>query len=291
MKIQLTHLYPDLMNLYGSYGNVAVLRRLLERLGHTVTVERIDPVRFGPAPVIPAEGGDPDSGGTDSPEKGDPDGGAADTGEQHPEDSGAESNAAILQRCDFLFLGAGTERRQRFAMRDLSQYAAALRQMAADGVPMLLTGTAMELLGRTVTTAEGETYAGVGLADFDTVQKTRRIVGDVYGKTDLFDAAMVGFMNKCGIVSGTETPLLTSLSLGFGNEAEHGPEGFHRWNVYGSELTGPVLVKNPRLLERIAAEILARKGAEIPAEWPVDPWAEKGYTVTEAALLRRCGEV
>lgn len=38
MELTLMHLYPDLMNLYGSWGNMAVLRKHLEDLGHTVTV-------------------------------------------------------------------------------------------------------------------------------------------------------------------------------------------------------------------------------------------------------------
>ena len=38
MSIQLLHLYPDLMNLYGEYANVAALRRSLERQGVEVVV-------------------------------------------------------------------------------------------------------------------------------------------------------------------------------------------------------------------------------------------------------------
>lgn len=38
MSIQLLHLYPDLMNLYGEYANVAALRRNLERQGAEVVV-------------------------------------------------------------------------------------------------------------------------------------------------------------------------------------------------------------------------------------------------------------
>lgn len=43
MELRFLHFYPDLMNLYGSYANVSVLRRYLERLGHTVVVEAILP--------------------------------------------------------------------------------------------------------------------------------------------------------------------------------------------------------------------------------------------------------
>ena len=38
MSIQLLHLYPDLMNLYGEYANVAALRRSLERQDAEVVV-------------------------------------------------------------------------------------------------------------------------------------------------------------------------------------------------------------------------------------------------------------
>ena len=43
MDIRIIHFYPDLMSLYGSYANVAVLRRYLEALGNTITVETVVP--------------------------------------------------------------------------------------------------------------------------------------------------------------------------------------------------------------------------------------------------------
>lgn len=39
MELTILHLYPDCMSLYGEYANVAVLRRHLEAMGVTVTVE------------------------------------------------------------------------------------------------------------------------------------------------------------------------------------------------------------------------------------------------------------
>ena len=43
MELKIIHFYPDLMSLYGSYANVAVLKRYLEQMGNTVTVETIQP--------------------------------------------------------------------------------------------------------------------------------------------------------------------------------------------------------------------------------------------------------
>ena len=132
--------YPDLMNLYGGYANVSVLRRLMERLGYNIKILEIAP-------------------------------------DENPD-------ADELSKADFIFMGAGTERRQRFAMRDFIRYADLIRDLAADGVPMLFAGNSMELCGESVTTAGGEAFDGIGLAQFKTVQQSRRIVGDVNGYTD-----------------------------------------------------------------------------------------------------------
>ena len=240
MEVKIVHFYPDLMSLYGSYANVAVLRRRLEAMGCAVTVQSVRP------------------------------------GEE-----------ADIAGADFLFMGAGTERAERFAAGDLARFGPAVKAAAEDGCAMLFAGTAMELLGRSVTDKNGETYDGIGLAPFTTVQGDRRIVGDVYGAADLFPEAVVGFMNKCGLIRGVETPLLTGLTMGFGNEAEKGPEGFHWQNVFASELTGPILVKNPRLLEAVTAAIFARRGIPLPEDMPTDPYAEAGYAITAEQLRLR----
>ena len=240
MEFRFLHFYPDLMSLYGSYANVSVLKRYLERLGCAVTVTAVVP------------------------------GGEADIAE-----------------ADFLLMGAGTERAQKAALEDFARFGPAVRAAAEDGLPMLFAGTAMELLGRSITDADGRTYEGIGLADFTTVQGRQRLVEDVYGSTDLYPEPVVGFMNKCGVITGVETPLLTEVSLGYGNSGEGTPEGFHWKNVFASELTGPILVKNPRLLEVVAGAVLARRGETLPAERPVDPYAETGYDITAEQLRLR----
>lgn len=240
MELRFIHFYPDLMSLYGSYGNITVLRRYLERLGNTVAVETVRP-----------------------------------------------GEAAEISGGDFLFMGAGTERAARAAMEDFARFGPAVRAAAEDGAAMLFAGTAMELLGEKITEADGSAYQGIGLAGFSTVHGEKRLAEDVYGRTDLFPEAVVGFVNKCGAVAGVETPLLTKVEYGIGNEGPGTPEGFHWKNVFASELTGPLLVKNPRLLEAVAAAVYARRGEALPADRAADTWAEQGYAVTEQELRQR----
>ena len=240
MELKIIHFYPDLMSLYGSYANVAVLKRYLEAMGAAVTVETIVP-----------------------------------------------GQEAQLSGADFLFMGAGTERAQKAALEDFRRYGDAIKAAAEDGAAMLLAGTAMELLGRTITAADGTVYEGIGLADFTSVQGQKRFVEDVYGQTDLYDGPVVGFMNKCSTISGGETPLVTAMQMGFGNDGEKTPEGFHLKNVFASQLTGPILVKNPRLVEVIAKAIYARRGEPLPETLPVFQYAEAGYAITAEQLRLR----
>ena len=39
--MKLLHLYYDIMNLYGDYANVSAMKRILEKSGEQVTVDRL----------------------------------------------------------------------------------------------------------------------------------------------------------------------------------------------------------------------------------------------------------
>ena len=194
---------------------------------------------------------------------------------------------ADLNGADFLYMGAGTEHAQKAALEDFARYGEAVKALAGSGVAMLFAGTAMELLGKTITGADGKVYDGIGLADFTSVQGKKRYVEDVYGHTDLYPEAVVGFINKCADISGVETPLLTAVALGYGNDGPKTPEGFRYRNVLASELTGPILVKNPRLLDKAAEAIHARRGEPLTGPVPHDAWTEQGYAITAEQLSLR----
>ena len=242
MELNLLHFYPDLMSLYGSYANLSVLSRTLERMGNTVTITYVEP-----------------------------------------------GDEADIEGADFLFMGAGTEKRQKFALSDFLRHGEAVKAAAEGGTAMLFAGTAMELLGNHITDAEGKNWEALGLLPFTAVQSQKRTVGDVYGHSDVCQDAVVGFMNKSSILTGVENPLLAALDLGFGNETKGGAEGIHYKNVFGSHLTGPLLVKNPRLLDAVIFAIYEKRGETCPAI-PHDTWAEEGYAVTARELKALCGK-
>ena len=188
---------------------------------------------------------------------------------------------------DFIYMGAGTENRQKSVLIAAPHYTPALQAAAEGGAVVLFPGNAMETLGASVTDAKGQVWPGFALAEFTTVETDRRTPGDVVASPALWDAPAVGFMNKCSLTHGITTPLFKELSLGFGNDAEHGPEGYVSGSVFATHLTGPVLVKNPDFLDMIIRRLFARKGWELPERLPVLPHEREAYNVTLRELQAR----
>lgn len=188
---------------------------------------------------------------------------------------------------DLIYMGAGTEKRQKSVLIAAPHYAPALKAAAERGAVILFTGNAMETLGASVTDVKGKVWPGFALADFTTVESDQRAPGDVVAVPALWDAPAVGFMNKCSVTRGITTPLFKELPLGFGNDVEHGPEGYVSGNVFGTHLTGPALVKNPDFLDLIIRRLFARKGWEVPEPLPILPHEREAYSVTLRELQTR----
>ena len=239
MELTIVHLYPDVMNLYGEYANIAVFRRHLEALGVTVTVK-------------------------------------AAACEDEPDFTGA----------DFLYMGAGTERGQKYALEKLLPYVDGLKAAIEAGAAVLFTGNAMELLGKSISNWR-EKWTGLELAEFSTVETDRRDPGDVIAHTSLLDKPVVGFMNKCSVTYGVSTPLFDALSLGFGNEADKGAVGYVSGDVLATHLTGPVLVKNPHVIDFLIRRIFEAKGWTLRSALPVLPHEREAFEVTLAELSAR----
>ncbi len=196
-------------------------------------------------------------------------------------------DAPDFERADFIYMGAGAERTQKAALDALSAYGEDFRAAVERGAAVLFTGNAMELLGASITDAGGKVWPGLGLAGYITLETDKRVPEDVVAHTSLWESAVVGFMNKCSVTKGIRTPLFERLSLGLGNEADKGPEGFVDGNVFATHLTGPVLVKNPDFTDFLIRRMFAAKGWEPPEALPVLPYEREAYGVTLKELSSR----
>jgi hypothetical protein len=157
---------------------------------------------------------------------------------------------------DFIYIGSGTERSQIACMRDLKRYKDVLIERINAGVPMLATGNSHELFGQSVTDYGGIRHETMGLLDFETVQLCTRVTGDCLCECLLLTDKVIGFINRAGgsQKGDIERPFSVFPREGAGYSA--GAEGIRYKNLFGTYMTGPVLVRNPPLL-KFFADILA----------------------------------
>lgn len=235
MKIKVLHLFQDLMNLYGDYGNVSILCKRLEEQGAEVQL-----------------------------------------------DCRSIGDILFSDDYDFIYCGAGTEKKRDIALAALKKEKEALKSAIESGRFVLFTGNSWEILGRSIKSVDDEMLEGLGFFDYSTVETDTRITGDIIVESDFLSKPICGFVNKCGSVSGISTPLFKGIKLGPGNSESDKNEGFRYKNFMGTELIGPILVKNPQLLKMIMKELLGDEYRDIE-----HAAAEKAYDVTLNALLDR----
>ena len=184
---------------------------------------------------------------------------------------------------DFIYIGSGTERNQKVVLEDFRLHAGELRSFIESGKPVLMTGNSFEMLGKTLTDCSGKTYSGLGLMDFTvTEQNKTRNTTDAILSADFLEKPLVGFINKCSTISGVTNPLFT-VQMGLGNQSGDRHEGVRMKNLFGTHLTGPVLMKNPEFLTYITS-LLTKN---VPA---VNPLQQNGYEITLRELTKRMNE-
>lgn len=159
---------------------------------------------------------------------------------------------------DFIYCGAGTESKRNFALEHLKSFKESLKSAFESNKVILFTGNAWEMLGKSITTADGTVHEGVNLFDFTaTEQSANRLTGDINAKADFIDNTLIGFINKCSKVEGVTSPLFTLTMKP--ESFDFSTEGIHEKNLFGTQVIGPVLVKNPALCEYMAKLITQNK--------------------------------
>lgn len=150
---------------------------------------------------------------------------------------------------DFIYCGSGTESKQKIALSHMNKYKEQFVKAVDEGKVVLFTGTAFEMLGKSIISGAGNKYEGIGIFNFISKQSSfKRTTGDVIASFNEIKSPIVGFINKCSEISDVKDPLF-SLKLGVGNDNKSNKEGSRYKNLFATYITGPILVKNPDFLE------------------------------------------
>jgi CobQ-like glutamine amidotransferase family enzyme len=178
-----------------------------------------------------------------------------------------EVGAALPETAHLVHIGSGPLSGQELVRDDLNRITPILREWSAAGVPFLAVAGGWQLLGRSITLADGTVLPGVGIFPTSVVPSPHRVVGEVAGTSSRGDVA--GFQNH-GVVTTLHdgaSPFVTVTSgLGKTDGVVLGPS-------IGTNLHGPLLPMNPVWADALLRAAAARSG---------DPFGEDRGPCAEA---------
>jgi len=256
--LKIAHFYPDLLNLYGDFGNILALKKRAEWRGFTVEIRNIH-IRSKETSYEPEE-------------------------------------CIKLCDCDIAFIGGGQDKQQVLVAEDFLARGDEIRELVEAGMPFLAICGGYQLLGKYYETSEGEQIAGLGILDVitkaqkrDAGKKQKRLIGNVAAElyfplelqnkleekaeigVPLHAHTVVGFENHSGqtfISPETKTKPFAKVINGFGNNGEDDFEGAYYKNLIGTYLHGSLLPKNPHLVDELIYQALKRKNIFLDlSEW------------------------
>ncbi len=215
-NVNILHLYYDLMNLYGEYGNIIALRDAFKQQGIEVNI-----------------------------------------------DKKSLGDTIDFMKYDIVYIGEGSEFNQELVRQDILKYKDDINQYIEKNKILIATGNSYELFGDKIDDKEA-----LGIFHFKSFFKTittdvgDRIVNEEIMDTDFLGSPIVGFVNR-NSVNDIKDGYLFKVRKGYGNDIKDKFEGIHYKNFFGTYLLGPLLIRNPYLLDYILSDFLGDKYKEI----------------------------
>ena len=317
--MKILHMYPDVMNLYGEYANMTILKRFLEECGAEATFDSLTLYETK------------DISGYDMYYMG---AGTEQNMRLVLKELGKYREVLVKAKNDgriMLFTGNAME---IFGRKIIDQNSQELQSNKS-------AKSGQELQSNKSTESENVEIPGLGLGDYETLVQNFRMTGDVVGYEDTPQAPapqapaqqtpvrqetnreanqepnreanqeanreanretnqqeapinyIVGFSNKCSYTTFVKHPWFVLKMGDFNSPADAMKEadaygikrweGVHEQNMFCTHITGPLLVKNPYLLKKFASLLM---GNDEPFKHQLKE-QELGYEVTLKALLER----
>lgn len=158
---------------------------------------------------------------------------------------------------DFIYCGAGTERSRDFCMEHLRGFSDSLKNAFLGDKVMLFTGNSYEMLGKSLKTFEKKEVSGLGLFDFTVEEESRvRTSGDVTLKWAESETPLIGYINKCSTTQGINNSLFEITSVV--GTVKDTADGIRERNFFGTQVIGPIAVKNPVFCDYICKLIISK---------------------------------
>ncbi|HHT50149.1 MAG TPA: glutamine amidotransferase [Eubacteriaceae bacterium] len=168
-----------------------------------------------------------------------------------------ETPKFITEKIDLIYMGAMNEKTQAQVIDKLLPFKDILLEKLDNGLKALFTGTAMDILGKTIVEENGTTLEGLNIFDFETrIKKRPRLNCAIYGLYK--NIPIVGHKTQFTQTFGDNSEnYFIKVQKGMGINKNTNLEGFIYKNLIATNITGPLLIMNPQFSENYL-------GVEIP---------------------------
>lgn len=173
-------------------------------------------------------------------------------------------SAGVGEQADFsafdaVFVCHGKPHNVSAVSKDFAGRREAFIEAVDAGVSMLFSGSANMLLGKSFEMLDGKTYYGIGLFDFCCREFDGMYVSDAILEPSFnSEQKMFGTYYRCESTTfGNDRPNLFKVSKNLGGEGSVGnEEGFRRGNLFATWALGPILARNPVMLQELLKLVL-----------------------------------
>ena len=162
-----------------------------------------------------------------------------------------------FNKYDFVYIGAGTENNLSIALNHLKEYEDDIKEYIKKDKFMLITGTAIELFGKSIEDDE-TTIEGLKIFDYEIKREQKRLVCESVLRSNIYDFDIIGFQNRCGLMYANKHQAFEVLK-GYAENMNSDEEGVQYKNVLATYIVGPLLARNPMLLNKICEELILSK--------------------------------
>lgn len=163
------------------------------------------------------------------------------------------------ENVDLIVGGGGQDSGQTRIGDDLLTIGAKLKELAENGVPMLMICGLYQQFGHFFKTKDGDVIKGIGVLDVKTYGGNERLIGNIVTENEEF-GSIIGYENHSGqTILGPKATPLGKVVRGAGNNGKDDTEGARYKNVIGSYLHGSLLPKNPALADHLIECAVERK--------------------------------
>ena len=153
-----------------------------------------------------------------------------------------------FNKYNMIYIGNGSREAQELARTDLLKYKFQLKKSFKNQL-ILATGNAMELFGTSIDNKEC-----LNLIPIKTLYLKDYVVQEKIIDTEFINKPIIGFINR-----NSEAKIKKNFFL---NE-----EGIHVDNFYGTYLLGPLLIRNPYLLNKFMEILFTQNDMKIKSDY------------------------